>query len=121
MSKIAKTPPSDKEIFETDVRFLLANERTLLAWIRTGLTLQAGGFAFAHFNSDSIAAAAGGIAAIICGGVMAIVGYNRYRSADKAIRNNELPNKGAGPTVEVISIVTIAIILAIILILSLAK
>ena len=36
------TPPGKIDI---DVRFLLANERTLLAWIRTAVTLQAGGLA----------------------------------------------------------------------------
>ncbi|MBB5869768.1 putative membrane protein [Allocatelliglobosispora scoriae] len=42
-----------REIRETgttpDYRFSLANERTFLAWIRTGLSLVAGGLAIAQF------------------------------------------------------------------------
>ncbi len=35
-----------------DYRFSLANERTFLAWIRTGLTLVGGGLAVAQFLPD---------------------------------------------------------------------
>ncbi|MDQ3340352.1 MAG: DUF202 domain-containing protein [Myxococcota bacterium] len=35
---------------EPDLRFLQANERTLLAWIRTGLTLMAFGFVVARLS-----------------------------------------------------------------------
>lgn len=105
-----KTPPI--EMLDPDVRFLLANERTLLAWVRTGLTLQAGGFALAHFNAGILSSQIAGIAAIVCGGIIAIVGYNRYKAADRAIRNHELPKTGAGPTIEVIAVVAIAFLLA---------
>ena len=33
-----------------DLRFLQANERTLLAWLRTGIALQAFGFVLARFH-----------------------------------------------------------------------
>ncbi len=98
-------------MLDPDVRFLLANERTLLAWVRTGLTLQAGGFALAHFSSDTTGKFAG-ITAIICGGILAIVGYNRFKAADTAIRNHELPKNGNGPALEVMTVVMIAFILA---------
>jgi len=42
-----------KNELDIDVRFILANERTLLAWIRTGLTLIAGGVAVAFIATDS--------------------------------------------------------------------
>lgn len=99
-------------MLDPDVRFLLANERTLLAWVRTGLTLQAGGFALAHFSSGNVSGQIAGIVAIICGGVIAVVGYNRYKAADRAIRNHQLPQTGMGPTIEVITVVAIAFVLA---------
>ncbi|MFC7482946.1 YidH family protein [Luedemannella flava] len=37
---------------DIDVRFLLANERTLLAWLRTALALMAGGVALAQLAHD---------------------------------------------------------------------
>ena len=69
----------DKQLLDPDVRFLLANERTLLAWVRTGLTLQAGGFALAHFSGSSLSGRMSGILAILCGGLIAIIGYNRFK------------------------------------------
>lgn len=111
--------PSPTEMLDPDVRFLLANERTLLAWVRTGLTLQAGGFALAHFSNGSVSATAAGVAAIACGGVLAIIGYNRFKAADLAIRNHTLPATGKGPALEVITVVAIAFLLASIQIFSL--
>ena len=35
-----------------DYRFTLANERTLLAWLRTGLAVVAGGVAVATYAPD---------------------------------------------------------------------
>lgn len=99
-------------MLDPDVRFLLANERTLLAWVRTGLTLQAAGFALAHFSSDNTSNQLAGIAAIVCGGIIAVVGYNRFKAADTAIRNHQLPKTGAGPTIEVVAVVAIAFVLA---------
>ncbi|MBC7581392.1 DUF202 domain-containing protein [Aeromicrobium sp.] len=97
---------------DPDVRFLLANERTLLAWIRTGLALQAGGFALAHFSDGGVGSEVAGILAILFGGFMAIIGYNRFRVADTAIRNGVLPKQGAGPKLEVAVVVLTAIVLA---------
>jgi putative membrane protein len=97
---------------DPDVRFLLANERTLLAWIRTGLALQAGGFALAHFGTNAASGKIAGIAAILFGGMMALIGYNRFRAADAAIRKGTLPEQGIGPKLEVIIVIGIALVLA---------
>lgn len=99
-------------MLDPDVRFLLANERTLLAWVRTGLTLQAGGFALSHFAGDTLSGNLTGIIAIICGGVMAVIGYNRFKAADIAIRKHQLPANGKGPALEVLIVVVIAFLLA---------
>jgi putative membrane protein len=103
---------TDKDMLDPDVRFLLANERTLLAWVRTGLTLQAGGFALAHFSNQSTSGVAAGILAIIFGGVVAVIGYSRFRAADRAIRAHRLPRVGKGPALEVIVVVLIAVTLS---------
>lgn len=100
------------EKLDVDVRFLLANERTLLAWIRTALTMQAGGIALAHFVSDSLLGFVTGVTAVLFGAVMAVVGYRRFRAADKAIRAGRLPHMDKGPAFEVAIIVMIAVILA---------
>lgn len=76
---------------DPDIRFLLANERTLLAWIRTAIAVIAGGVALTQFGGDSSAKTATGIVAILLGGFMASIGYIRFRNADKAIRRGELP------------------------------
>ena len=100
-----------QEKLDVDIRFLLANERTLLAWIRTALTMQAGGIALAHFVSDSVLGFATGITAIIAGAVFAVIGYRRFRAADKAIRAGKLPRLDKGPASEVALIVMIAVVL----------
>ena len=74
--------------------------------------MQAGGVALAHFVSDSLLGFTSGIAAIIIGGALAVVGYRRYRAADRAIRNGGLPSVGKGPAFEVVLIVLIAVFLA---------
>lgn len=85
----------------------------MLAWVRTALTLQAGGIALAHFASDTALGFATGITAIIAGAVMAVIGYRRFRAADKAIRAGQLPRSDRGPAFEVVLIVMIAVVLAI--------
>jgi putative membrane protein len=102
---------ASKDRLDPDVRFLLANERTLLAWVRTGLTLQAGGFALTHI-SDSTASKVAGILALLFGGLLAVIGYSRFRAADRAIRTGTLPKTGKGPTLEVVIVVLISIVLA---------
>lgn len=103
---------SQQEKLDVDVRFLLANERTLLAWIRTALTMQAGGVALAHFVSDSLLGFTTGVSAVIAGAVIAVIGYRRFRAADKAIRVGHLPRMDKGPAFEVALIVMIAVVLA---------
>jgi putative membrane protein len=89
---------------------LLANERTLLAWIRTSLAVIAGGIALIALHKEHSYI---GSSVAIVGAIMALMGYHRYRAADKAIRANKLPPSGIGATIEVALIVVIALLLAI--------
>lgn len=94
---------------DVDIRFLLANERTLLAWIRTALTLIAGGVAVALIATDSLAGTIAGMSAVGFGGVLALIGYMRYRVADQAIRSGHLPPTGASG----IAVVAIVVVFAV--------
>lgn len=104
------TDREKQEKLDVDVRFLLANERTLLAWIRTSLAIEAGGIALAQIHKQHVIV---GIAVLLAGAAVALIGYHRYIVADRSIRNHHLPPSGSGPTIQVIGIVVIAILLAI--------
>jgi len=97
-----------KNNLDVDIRFLLANERTLLAWIRTGLTLIAGGVAVAFVATDSTYGTIAGLGAITFGGLLALVGYIRYRVADAAIREGKLPGTGVSSLLLVIGVIVFA-------------
>lgn len=98
---------------DIDVRFLLANERTLLAWTRTGLALIAAGVALAFVVADSWYGAFAGIGAIVFGGLLAVIGYVRYDAADKAIRRGDLPPTAHGGMFVVACVVGFALVLTV--------
>jgi putative membrane protein len=73
---------------EPDYRFTLANERTFLAYVRTSLGLDAAGLAAVQFltsSADPLRLTVG-IALIGLGGLVAVLGYIRWDSAEQAIR-----------------------------------
>ena len=75
-----------------DYRFTLANERTLLAWLRTGLALVAGGVAVATYAPDlgvSWGSAAIALALVLMGLGAALAGYQRWRRNEDAIRADQ--------------------------------
>lgn len=100
-----------KNDLDVDVRFLLANERTLLAWVRTGLTLIAGGVAVAFVASHEPSGKVAGLTAILAGGVLSMIGYVRYQAADAAIRLGKLPSQGVGGIIVVLGVAAFAVFL----------
>ena len=91
------------------MRFLLANERTLLAWVCTSIALEAGGLALLQFTEGTSHKLA--VYAVIIGALTSVIGYIRYRAADKAIRSGQLPKPGHGPAFEVASVTAIALVI----------
>jgi putative membrane protein len=74
---------------EPDYRFSLANERTLLAWVRTALALDAAGLGVVRFapplGVPGGRETVGGVL-ILLGAVAAWSGYRRFLATDTAIR-----------------------------------
>lgn len=97
-----------KNELDVDVRFLLANERTLLAWVRTGLTLIAGGVAVGFLPDRSSMVVVAGLGAVALGGILSVIGYARYQVADAAIRSGKLPSSGIGSLLVVIAVAVFA-------------
>lgn len=95
-----------------DTRFLLANERTLLAWIRTALALLAAGGAVYEFSEVSgrtalaVFLAVTGIATALMGGV-------RYQSTSAAIQAGRTPPAARFPVILVGAVVAIGVALLI--------
>jgi putative membrane protein len=84
-------PSLDEVGSEPDPRFTFANERTFLAWARTGLALIAGGLAAAQvlhvgFGGGRLLVA---IPAIAFGGLIGIISYLRWQSNERAMRLGE--------------------------------
>lgn len=101
-----------KHDLDIDIRFMLANERTLLAWIRTALAIIAGGAAVTFISPLPRYGLVMGLGAIVFGGVCAVIGYVRYHIADQAIRRHELPPVGFGGLLGVIGVVVFAAAIA---------
>ena len=82
-----------------DYRFTLANERTLLAWLRTALALVAGGVAVATYAPDLGIPGGSGVVAlglVLIGLGTAIGGHRRWRANEEAIRaDRPLPQSAA--------------------------
>jgi putative membrane protein len=100
--------PGDR--LDVDVRFLLANERTLLAWVRTALTLLAGGVALIYVNPELFPI---GLMLLGLGTVAGIVGYRRYEAAERAIRSGRMIGRGKGPALITVGVIVVALLLII--------
>ena len=106
-------PASPDEPGYPDYRFTLANERTLLAWLRTALALVAGGVAVATYAPDlgvPWGSAAVALALVLLGLGAALGGHRRWRANEAAMREGRpLPESGLVPaaTAAVVAVVVV--------------
>ena len=100
---------------EPGIRFSLANERTALAWLRTGLGLVAGGVALTglagivevHLIIDIVA-----VVACLAGGATAAYALMSWRRNERALRLNQpLPGPAMLPAL-VAGLILVALVLA---------
>jgi putative membrane protein len=82
-----------------DYRFLLANERTFLAYVRTALALQIAGLGVLQFltqGHDAVRLTLGAVL-VATGSYVGAAGYLRFRHNERAIRAGlDMPRARAG-------------------------
>jgi putative membrane protein len=100
-----------------DYRFLLANERTFLAYLRTALSLQVAGLAVLQFltKGHTSLRLTLGIALVAVGSYVGLVGYLRWRSNDRSIRAGAAMHANRATSVIAIAVVGIPLVAAVLL------
>jgi putative membrane protein len=103
-----------------DHRFLLANERTFLAYVRTALSLQVAGLAVLQFltNGHDGLRLALGVVLVAVGSYVGLIGWLRYRANDRAIRAGVDMAPTRSPTVIAVAVVAVPLVAAVVLSLS---
>ncbi|KHL18937.1 putative membrane protein [Mumia flava] len=99
-----------------DQRFVLANERTYLAYIRTAIALVVGGAATLHLEdllgSVAVTRAVGAVI-LLTGIATVVVGYRRWRDNDRAIAADEPLRPTVTPFALAAEIIVIAFVVAV--------
>ncbi|MGH3472749.1 MAG: YidH family protein, partial [Nocardioidaceae bacterium] len=83
----SSAPPPEPPV---DARFVLANERTLLAWLRTSLAFVAIGVALValrHLGSHDQWPLLAAAASCVVGMVAAVWSYGHWRAVDAALKH----------------------------------
>lgn len=115
-----ETGPGDSGPARADYRFLFANERTFLAYVRTALALQVAGLGALQFltqSQDSVRYALG-VALVATGSFTGVSGLRRMRRNERAIRaGQDIRPTGTG-TVVVAVVVLVPLLAALTMIVS---
>jgi putative membrane protein len=111
-----------EEGHEPDPRFTFANERTFLAWSRTALALVVAGLAIVQLLPPFPGVPAGrhllGIPLIVLGAVLAVVAYAEWVRDQRALRRGEPLPRSILPWILAATIAGMAIIAAIVVLIS---
>lgn len=112
----------DQEGTEPDPRFTFANERTFLAWARTALALVVAGLGIVQLLPPFPGVAAGrhllGVPLIVLGAVLAVAAYAEWVRNQRALRRDEPLPRSVMPWILAATIAGMAVIAAIVLLLS---
>jgi putative membrane protein len=107
---------------EPDPRFTFANERTFLAWSRTALALVVAGLGIVQLLPPFPGVPAGrhllGLPLIALGAVLAVAAYAEWMRSQRAMRRGEPLPRSVLPWILAVTIAAIAVIAAIVLLLS---
>ena len=103
---------------EPDYRFSLANERTLLAWVRTALALDAAGLGAVRFAPSlgwSGSPEVFGGLLVLLGAVTAWSGYRRFLATDRAMRAGAPLPEHAAPRFLAAALAAVSVIVLVLL------
>src|SRR4051794_8843902 len=99
-----------------DYRFSLANERTFLAWVRTGLAFIGGGLAAAELLPEGRLRILLAIALLAIGGVISVRSVDHWARVERAIRRGDrLPPSRFPATLALVVAVGAAVLVGILL------
>jgi len=112
----------DDDGSEPDARFTLANERTFLAWNRTALALVVAGLAIVQLLPPFPGVPWGrhilGLPLIALGAAVSAIAYRDWRRVQSALRHGKALPRSALPIVLAAAIAGIAILSAVVLLIS---
>jgi len=100
-----------------DYRFLLANERTFLAYVRTALAFQVAGLAALQFLTHGHAGLRIGLGLLLVGtgSYLALAGYLRFQANERSIRSGEEMHVARSTAPVTIAVVGVPLIAAVVL------
>ena len=107
--------PTPRERAQVDYRFLLANERTFLAWLRTALSLQVAGLGVLQFlthGHDTVRFVLG-VGLVVTGSYVGVVSYRRYYGNERAIRAGEDLTRVRSSVFVVLAVVALPLVAAV--------
>jgi putative membrane protein len=117
--------PAEAPETEPDPRFTLANERTFLAWSRTALALVAAGLGIVQllppFPGVSVGRHVLGIPLIVLGAVIAVAAYAEMMHNQRALRRDQPLPRSVLPRLLAGTIGGVAIVAAVVVLLSAAR
>jgi inner membrane protein YidH len=119
---LPRTVAEDSGGTEPDARFTFANERTFLAWSRTALALVVAGLAIVQLLPPFPRVPVGrhllGLPLIALGAVLAVTAYGEWVRNQHALRRGEPMPRSVLPWILAATVTLIAIIAAVVLLIS---
>jgi putative membrane protein len=120
MTEPGRSGDPGKDASHPDYRFILANERTFLAWIRTALALLASGVGVVNLPAGFSSSAGRhilGLLLVVLGLVAAIGSFLRWRANNSAITSGTpLPTTSSMPIIAagltVVAVIALALVIA---------